>query len=250
MNIEELKRKKGMRSIYFKPHDMKSFDVDLNKREVTMAWNSFGFKDDDKDIILKGAFSKSISERGPKSSTYRKIAYLKYHNYNLPIGPPKEIREDDDYLIAVANIDPTPEGDTTLTQYQTGTLNQHSIGYRYIWDKMDYSETEDAFICKEIELWEGSAVVAGANENTPLLEVRGMNTADQMAQTMEEMEKLLRNVEIRNQYDLRKSISKLLALAEIKEPGKPPLPNPGEPQKVKEIDYEKLILAFGSQGRN
>lgn len=241
MRIEDMKLKKGIRSIYFKPFECKDMTIDLGKREVVMAWSAFAFKDDDKDIIIKGAFAKSITERGPKSTTFRKIAYLKYHNYNLPIGPVQELYEDDKYLISKAIIDPTPEGDTTLTQYQTGTLNQHSIGYRYIWDKMEYSENEDAFICKEIDLWEGSAVVAGANENTPLLELRGMNMADHMAKAMEELESLLRSVEIRTQYDLRKSISKLLALTET-EPEKTTPQK--EPPTVKSIDFDKLISAF------
>ena len=136
MTIEDLKKKKGLRPVYFKAIDLNDFNIDLTKREVKMVWNSFSEKDDDGDIIIRGAFAKSINERGPASTTYRKIAYLKYHNYNLPVGPLKQIWEDQKYLIAVGNIDPTPEGDTTVTQYQSGTLNQHSIGYRYIWDKI------------------------------------------------------------------------------------------------------------------
>ena len=148
MTIEEIKRKKGLRPVYFKGHELKDMDIDLSKREATMAWSAFGVKDDDRDIILKGAFAKSINDRGPQSTTARKIAYLKFHNYNLPVGPVKELKEDDKYLIAKAVIDPTPEGDVTITQYQTGTINQHSIGYRYIWDKVEYSEQDDAFVCK------------------------------------------------------------------------------------------------------
>lgn len=245
MTIEELKLKKGLRSIYFKGYELKDFTIDLSKREVKMAWSAFAFKDDDNDIIIKGAFSKSINDRGPKSSTHRKIAYLKYHNWNLPVGPLKDIWEDEKYLIAVANVDPTPEGDTTVTQYQTGTLNQHSIGYRYLWDKMEYSENDDAFICKEIDLWEGSAVVAGANENTPLLEVRGMNTESQIAQAMDELEKMLKAVEIRNQYDLRKTISRLLALTENREPNKSLLVNKEPP--IAEVDWQKIALAINNK---
>ena len=242
MTIEELKRKKGLRPVYFKAYDMADFNIDLTKREVKMVWSAFGNKDDDQDIIIKGAFAKSINERGPASTTHRKIAYLKYHNYNLPVGPVKQIWEDQKYLIAIANIDPTPEGDTTVTQYQSGTLNQHSIGYRYIWDKVEYSEEDDAFIVKEIDLWEGSVVVAGANENTPLLEMRGMNMEQQVAQAMDDLERMLKNVELSNQYNLRRTISKLIALTELREPGKP-LPKHDEPP-VKEIDYAKIAMAF------
>ena len=244
MTIEEIKRKKGLRPVYFKGHELKDMDIDLSKREATMAWSAFGVKDDDRDIILKGSFAKSINDRGPQSTTARKIAYLKFHNYNLPVGPVKELKEDDKYLIAKAVIDPTPEGDVTITQYQTGTINQHSIGYRYIWDKVEYSEQDDAFVCKEIDLWEGSAVVAGANENTPLLEMRGMNTQEQTIQAMDDLEKLLKNVEIKNQYEIRKTISRIIALTETKEPAKP-LQEKREPQLV-EIDYAMIALALKS----
>lgn len=243
MTIEDLKKKKGLRPVYFKAIDLNDFNIDLTKREVKMVWNSFSEKDDDGDIIIRGAFAKSINERGPASTTYRKIAYLKYHNYNLPVGPLKQIWEDQKYLIALANIDPTPEGDTTVTQYQSGTLNQHSIGYRYIWDKIEYSEDDDAFIVKEVELWEGSVVVAGANENTPLLEMRGMNLDSQVTQAMDDLERMLKSVETANQYNLRRTISKLLALTEAKEPEK--TLQSGEPQ-IKEIDYAKIAMAFKS----
>lgn len=243
MTIEDLKKKKGLRPVYFKAIDLNDFNIDLTKREVKMVWNSFSEKDDDGDIIIRGAFAKSINERGPASTTYRKIAYLKYHNYNLPVGPLKQIWEDQKYLIALANIDPTPEGDTTVTQYQSGTLNQHSIGYRYIWDKVEYSDEDDAFIVKEVELWEGSVVVAGANENTPLLEMRGMNLDSQVTQAMDDLERMLKSVETANQYNLRRTISKLLALTEAKEPEK--TLQSGEPQ-IKEIDYAKIAMAFKS----
>lgn len=248
MTTEQIKQKKGARPVYFKGLGLEGFDINLNKREVTMAWNAFGAKDDDKDIILKGAFSKSISERGPGSSTYRKIAYLKFHNYSLPIGPVKKIWEDDRYLVAKAVIDPTPEGDQSVVQYQTGTLNQHSIGYRYIWDKGQYSENDDAFIWKEIDLWEGSAVVSGANENTPLLEMHGLSKEGRITEAMDSLEKLLKNIEIKNQYELRKNISMLLALSNSKEPGKP-LERKKEPQ-TETIDYAMVALAISNSNKS
>ncbi len=243
-DIIDLKTRKGQRPVYFKGLDLADFNIDLTKREVTMAWNAFGVKDSDKDIILKGAFAKSIAERGPQSSTHRKIAYLKYHNWNLPVGPVKELKEDEKYLIAKAVIDPTPEGDTTVTQYQTGTLNQHSIGYKYVWDKGEYSEEDDAYVWREINLFEGSAVVAGANENTPLMEIRGLNSEQMMAKAMEDLENCLRAVEIKNQYEIRRTVSPLMALTENQEPKKP-LPGKVEP-RIETIDYGKLAAAFKS----
>ena len=50
------------------------------------------------------------------------------------------------------------------------------------------------------------------------------------------------NVEIKNQYEIRKSISRILALTESKEPAKP-LHGKSEPQIV-EIDYAMVALAL------
>jgi len=244
MTIQELKHKKGLRPVYFKQLDLSDFNIDLSKREVKMVWSAFNVKDSDGDIIIRGAFAKSINERGPASTTHRKIAYLKFHNYNLPQGPLTKLWEDDKYLIAIANIDPTPDGDVTITQYQTGTLNQHSIGYRYIWDKIEYSEQDDALICKEIDLWEGSAVVAGSNENTPLLEIRGQATESLIAKSMDELERLLKTVEIKSQYELRKSISTLLSLVESDEPRQSLIKNLKPEPKI--IDWERIARAIKS----
>lgn len=247
MNTSELKIKRGNRPVYFKGLDLADFNIDLTKREVTMAWNAFAVKDNDNDIILKGAFAKSIAERGPASATSRKIAYLKYHNWHLPVGPLTELKEDDKYLVAKAKIDPTPEGDDTVTQYQTGTLNQHSIGYRYVWDKGEYSEADDAFVWKEINLFEGSVVVAGVNENTPLLEIHGEFSADLLAKAMDELEGFLRGVEIKNQYDIRRTVSKIIALTESNEPNRESLKGEGEPHGICSLNFERLATAFINQ---
>ena len=54
-------------------------EVEVNDRVVSGYLASFGTKDSDSDIILKGAFTKSLNERGVGSTTARKIAYLYQH---------------------------------------------------------------------------------------------------------------------------------------------------------------------------
>ena len=48
-------------------------DIDTQKREVSIYLSKFDTMDSDMDVIKKGAFSKSIQERGPGSSSNRKI---------------------------------------------------------------------------------------------------------------------------------------------------------------------------------
>ena len=61
-------------------YSVKSFqtsikDLSLGKREVAMYLSKFNTIDSDNDMIIKGAFEKSIKERGPKSSSNRNIAF-------------------------------------------------------------------------------------------------------------------------------------------------------------------------------
>jgi len=60
--------------------------------------------------------------------------------------------------------------------YQDGIIREHSIGFRYMQDKVKWVEdlsieSKGYFMVSEVALWEGSAVTFGANEMTPVLEV-------------------------------------------------------------------------------
>ena len=249
MNRHEIQLKKGVRPVYFKgAGEMNIKEVNLQSREVHIVLNAFGNKDDDKDIVQRGAFAKSIEERGPKSQTHRKVAYLKYHDMKMPIGTFSDLWETDENLQAVGRVDKTAEGDVTLEQYKSGTLNPHSIGFEYIWDKIDYSDAEDAFIVKELNLWEGSAVTLGVNENTPLLEMRGKNIDDIVSEANADLEKHLKGIEYKSQYDIRRTFARLLSLVEAKsKPSKDTLKGEkGEP-KIEPVRWDVIAQAIKSQ---
>ena len=57
--------------------DLKVSDVSLKSRQVKGYFASFDTLDSDRDIIRKGAFTKSIQERGVNSTGNRKIAHLR-----------------------------------------------------------------------------------------------------------------------------------------------------------------------------
>jgi hypothetical protein len=162
----------------------------------------------------------------------------------MPLGSFKELYETDRGLEAVGRIDETPLGDETLIQIQNKTLNQHSIGFQYVWDKIDYSEKDEAFIVKEINLWEGSLVILGVNENTPVLEVRGKEFDDQVTEVMADLEKHLKGIEYKSQYDLRRIFSKVLALVEhaTSQPDKSTL----KPE-IKPVNWEYIAKAIQLQ---
>ena len=143
--------------------------VDNDSHVIEVKFASFGNVDSDGDLLVKGCFAKSISDRGPESSTNRKIAFLWQHDMRDPIGKilKMEEREDGAYaVVQLSDFDAVPNAKRAYCQLQDGVLNQFSFGYNYIWDKMEYDEEKDAFIVKELNLHEVSVVTLGANEET------------------------------------------------------------------------------------
>jgi HK97 family phage prohead protease len=194
-------------------------------RIVSMYLASFNTLDSDCDIIRKGAFSKSISERGPQTNSNRQIKFLHQHQVKEPIGIYKMLMEDEKGLYAEVEIEKTALGDVVLERYMNGSYKEHSIGFQYVWDKCNWiqmpsgeeKEMEDVFECKELNLFEGSVVTFGANENTPFLGFKG-NSEDFEKQLDEELKFLLKNapnyeyeLSLRQLYTKQKSLIKSLA---------------------------------------
>ena len=146
-------------------------DMDSETREVAFYLSKFDVIDSDFDNIRKGAFKKSIEERGPNSTGNRKIAFLWSHNWDKPIGTFKELSEDENGLFAVAKLGTSTAGSDAWDNYVDGIIREHSIGFQYIKDKMKFIETDETPIggfwdINEVKLFEGSAVTFGANEYT------------------------------------------------------------------------------------
>jgi len=137
-------------------------DLDLKNRIVTGYLSAFGNKDHVGDIIIKGAFTKSIRERKDQ------IFFLNQHNWEQPHGKFKVLEEDSTGLY----FESEPLTDTTyssdlLKLYDAGIINEHSIGFNTVKDEFD--NQQDARILKELKLYEGSNVTLGANPETPFL---------------------------------------------------------------------------------
>jgi HK97 family phage prohead protease len=198
---------------------------------------SFGTKDDVNDILLKGCFAKSLNEHGPKSKSIQKILHLWQHDHKIPLGKYLVLEETDTGLYFEAEFDNVPEADRAIEQYKSGTLNQHSFGFRYVWDKVEYSEELDAFIVKEVILFEGSTVTYGCNPNTPFLGFGKSQEYDrECLKALEaETEIILSGLPYEKQLEVRKNIAKYQSLVEFK-PIKQSLKDKSEPTAKKSIN--------------
>jgi len=180
-----------MKQYNIKAVDAAVMDADQSTRTVKVAFSQMGSVDRDNDIINSGAFTKTIKERGPKGSN--QVWHLVDHNASLKsvLGKPHELYEESSYLIGITKMIDTPLGNDMLKMYADGLINQHSIGFSIIKDEM--SKKDNVRIIKEVALWEGSAVLWGANPNTPTFEVmKGMNEEEKKVTLNQRLERLFK----------------------------------------------------------
>ena len=131
----------------------------MKGRRVSGYLSAFDNKDHDGDIIVKGAYAKSLKERK------NDIFFLNQHNWAQPHGKFDELKEDSTGLYFVSNpfVSGVSYSDDTLKLYEAGIIKEHSVGFITIQDEVK----ADVRYIKEIKLYEGSNVTLGANSNTP-----------------------------------------------------------------------------------
>jgi hypothetical protein len=74
-------------------------------------------------------------------------------------------------LVAVTDLIETECGEDAIKLYEAGLINQHSIGFSTL--KSDVNQKTGVRTITELKLYEGSAVLWGANPETPMLGFKG-----------------------------------------------------------------------------
>lgn len=144
-------------------------DVDVKKGIVIGYFASFNTVDNSKDLIIPGAFRKSILERGANGKNL--IFHLWQHETDKILSKPTILKEDTYGLYFESEIVKTSYGSDILKLYESGVINQHSVGYKTIKESTvtDNAGNLQYNSLNELKLYEGSTVTWGANENTPFL---------------------------------------------------------------------------------
>lgn len=129
---------------------IKSIDEQTGTIEGYGAW--FGNVDDYGDVIMPGAFTKSLATRMPKM--------LFAHDTTQPIGVWDEAKEDAHGLYLKGRFSNTAQGQDVRALVQMRALDSMSIGYRTV----DAEYNGSTRILKELDLREVSIVSIPANE--------------------------------------------------------------------------------------
>lgn len=233
MNYKEIyKRKLGKQ---FKSFEVKDLNYNGESRTISGYAAIFNNKDKAGDILLKGCFAKSISDRGPESTANDKIIMLWQHDTHEPIGRISVLKEDDKGLYFEAVIDDVERGNQAIKQLESGTLNQFSIGYSYVWEKCEYDSERDAFIVKEVVLYEISVVSIGCNGLTEYLGLKA-DGIDPYEALKNDIESAIKGLPISKKEEIQTIIAKSLSLGQFK---------PEKPLEEVKADTKKIKL-FGN----
>lgn len=123
--------------------------------------NSYG------EVFIKGAFDKSIREKGPGSTSDYQIKFLYQHNQGDAMSLFAELRSDEIGLyFKTMPLDDVPSADRTIKQIRSKTLNNFSVGFDFIWEQMEYDDITNNVIIKEAKLFEISVVSIPADMNS------------------------------------------------------------------------------------
>jgi len=156
-------------------------DMDMKEGIVTGYAASFGTLDADRDIIMPGAFAKTINEQGPKS-TQPRIKHLLNHNTSQPIGNPLSLVEDAKGLYYESKIGTNSIAVDFLKMVDSGLITEHSIGFNTVRKTItnpDADWREQTTQIHEVKLYEFSSLTAwGANQFTPLIGVKSLKTVE------------------------------------------------------------------------
>lgn len=176
-----------------KVFDLKTLDVDRPTKTVKIAIAELESVDRDNDIFAVTAFDKTIKERGPLGS--KEIWHMADHGYSLTsaLSKFKELYREGKYIVGVSEYrDTALWRDTIWPLYDAGDINQHSVGFRTV-KSGQYSENVREIT--EAALWEGSAVLWGANPYTPTLGLtKSALTTDQIEAEVKRFDLLIKSI--------------------------------------------------------
>jgi uncharacterized protein len=215
-------------------------DADMKQGIVSGYFAMFGNKDLDGDVIERGAFSKTIMERGPQGK--KLIKYLLDHDSRKSVALITNLEEDMKGLRYEAKIGTHALGVDFMKMVESGLINQHSFGFSVPKDKQYFDQGRKANVIKEVIMFEGSAVqFLGANPETTFIDLKSETDAFEY---LDRLEKFVRTSDATDET-LVKLEERLKSLYDILKPAAATLE-----EKEADLDHKLIIESLKSTFRN
>jgi len=213
----------------------------LDKRIVEGYGCIWGNVNMHRERFHKGAFTRSIRENGPKSGANYQIKFRDGHGQSLSLF--QELKEDETGLyFRTVPLDDISIADDVLTQIKSGTLNNFSNGFTYVFNEnsMKWNDKEEVIEIYEARLLEISVVDIPSD-----LETFALRGAEGNEDLFEETEDFIKQLPRSMQLQARKIIARHKSLT-VEAPGgegqdPPRTEKPGEIEQRSKINYKKLI---------
>jgi HK97 family phage prohead protease len=215
-----------------KPEDFLTLLDQRIVRGYSSLWTS---KNSHREMFLRGAYAKSIDERGPGSNSAQQIKFLRQHNQSDPLSLFEEIQEDEIGLkFRTKPLDPVDSADRVLVQLRSGTLNNYSNGFLPVWDKAEYDDKTDTIIYAEAKLFEISTVGLASDAST--FTIRNLDEFNEEELNLnDEVEYYIKTLPRQLQLEARFLFARQKTLYEMKP--QTALPKPEPPKAALNLDY-------------
>jgi HK97 family phage prohead protease len=145
-------------------------DIDEKQGRIIGYFSKFGNVDADGDLIVPGAFTKSLQEN------YKRLKHLYQHDPFKPLAGTRDgklsLKEDSYGLAFDSTISKTSWGRDVIQLHLDGVIDENSIGFVTIRANNKNSHRE----LIELKLFEGSSVTWGANPMAVTNNVKSLYT--------------------------------------------------------------------------
>lgn len=152
--------------------EQKAINIELkfNKENNSIEGiaSKYGNKDHVGDVVVYGAFSRSLKERKPKM--------LWQHRTDMPIGVWDELKETDEGLYVKGRFSDTQAGREARELAKDGAIDSMSIGYATV--KSEYDEVNSLRKLVDVDLYEISLVTFPANDKATITSVKADSIKD------------------------------------------------------------------------
>lgn len=180
-------------------------DIDESNGIVKGYGSVFNNIDSDNDIILAGAYTKTLNENGSR------VRYCNQHRIDQPLGKFTELREDGNGLYFVAEIPKTRLGEDVLLLMKNGVINENSVGIMPIVKSFRQDGVREL---KEVKLYEISCVTLAANPLAMITDAKGMIDQDLLAKRFDILAKMIKKENVSDElgYAIESELMKLKSL--------------------------------------